>query len=147
MAATRQPDLLSRAREKQQLIDEFLRLTEAQAEQIEADNYDTILKLINEKQSIIEKINCLELDSPDLTAEQDDNLLQVKAATQALMDRALDLENRNIAAIKHNQAQIFAKLKTAQANKATHEAYRGRHIGLEGILVDKKKELVKERQI
>lgn len=139
MAETRQPDLLSRAREKQQLIDEFLRLTETQAEQIEADNYDSILNLINRKQSIIEKVNCLDLNSPDLTAEQDNNLLQVKAATQASMARALELENRNIAAIKHNQARIFAKLKNAQVNKATHEAYRGSNISIEGILVDKKK--------
>ncbi len=139
MAATIQPDLLSRAREKQQLVNEFLCLTEAQAEQIEADNYDSILKLINEKQSIIEKVNCLELDSPAHDGDQDATLLQVKDAIQALMARALELESRNIAAIKRNQAQIFAKLKNAQVNKATHEAYRGRHIGLEGILVDKKK--------
>ncbi len=139
MVEIKQPKMLVIAQEKQQLIAEFLRLTEAQAEQIEADNYDSILKLINEKQSIIEKVNCLDLDNMDLTGEQDDDLVQIKAATQAMMARTLELENQNIAAIKRNQARIFAQLKNAQVNKATHEAYRGRHIAMEGILVDKKK--------
>ncbi|MEQ8236802.1 MAG: hypothetical protein ABRQ23_08500 [Syntrophomonadaceae bacterium] len=139
MTETKQPEMLVIAQEKQQLIAEFLRLTEAQAEQIEADNYDSILKLINEKQSIIEKVNCLDLDSLDLTGEQDDDLVQVKAGTQAMMARTLELENQNIAAIKRNQARIFAQLQNAQVNKAAHEAYRGSHIGMEGILVDKKK--------
>lgn len=139
MLETKPSDRLTIAREKQQLINEFLHLTEAQAAQIEADNYDLILNLINRKQSIIEQFNCLELDSLDLTGEQDENLLRVKNATQASMARALELENQNIAAIKRNQTEIFAKLRNAQVNKATHEAYRGRNIGMEGILVDKKK--------
>jgi hypothetical protein len=139
MAATKQPDYLAIAQKKQQLIDEFLRLTEVQAQQIEADNYDSILQLISQKQSIIEKVNCLDLEFQWIASGEDQQVKEIRAATQAILAQALELENQNIAVIKGNQAQIFAKLKNAQLNQATHAAYRGAHMAMEGILIDKKK--------
>lgn len=140
MAETRQSDLLAMVKEKQQLIAEFLHLTEAQATQLKADNYDSILQMINQKQSIIEKVNCLDLDSQGIDGGDDNQQVEeIRAATQAILAQALELEKHNIAAIKKDQAQIFAKLKNAQLNKAAHAAYRGQHVAMEGILVDKKK--------
>ncbi len=140
MAESRQSDLLAMVKEKQQLIAEFMHLTEAQAIQIGADNYDSILQMINQKQSIIEKVNRLDLDSQGIDGGDDNQQVeQIRAATQAILTQALELEKHNIAAIKKDQSQIFIKLKNAQLNKATHEAYRGQHVAMEGILVDKKK--------
>jgi len=139
MRKVRQADFMAIAMEKQDLISEFLRLTQVQAEQINADNYDSILQIINQKQSIIEQVNGLDLDTQGIAGGEDQQAQEVQAATHVLLTQTLELESQNIAAIKLNQAQIFAKLKNAQLNQATHSAYRGQHIALEGTLVDKKK--------
>ncbi len=133
-----QDDLLAIARERQLLVSEFLRLTEIQAEHIEAGEFEPVLQLICRKQSIIEKVNCLDLDSRGLISGQEPQMMQVTSCTQAMLTRAGELENRNINAIQQNQARIFSELKMVQAKKATHAAYRGKNVALEGILVDKK---------
>lgn len=139
MMKTAQSDAVELAREKQRLIAEFLRLTEAQAGQIEADHYDSILMLISRKQSIIEQVNRLDRQGADSGGEGGRELARIASDTQALLSRAQAIEDRNIAAIRQNQAQIFAQLKKAQVNQTTHAAYRGRHASMEGILVDRKK--------
>lgn len=137
MTAPVPADSLDQARNKYRLIAQYLRLTEAQAEQIEADNYDSLLMLITEKQSIIEQVNCLEREGGDAGAA-DLQVSQVMSATQALLGLAREIETCNMAAIRKNQARILAQLKEVQLQKATHAAYRGRHASMEGILIDKK---------
>ncbi|NLV21316.1 MAG: hypothetical protein GXY49_04960 [Syntrophomonadaceae bacterium] len=132
-------ELITLSREKQRLIESFLHLTEEQAEAIKNENYDGILNTINRKQHIIEQINLLDLNSADIIPEHDESLQLINNHTRTIMARAIAIDNENIAALKTRQADVFAKLKSAQTNKLTHTRYRGKNMGIEGILLDRKK--------
>lgn len=136
------PDLdvmISLALEKQRLIKKFLKLTEEQAEAIKNDNYDSMLKTINKKQHIIEKVNLLALNGPSNVPEENESLRNITNNTREIMARAILIDDKNILLLQNNQVQIFEKLKNARQNKMTHTVYRGKNISIEGILVDKKK--------
>lgn len=126
-------------REKQRLIEKFLHLIEEQADFIKNDNYDGIVNTIDQKQHIIEQINLLDLDFAEMMPAHDESLQLINNHTRTIMAKAMAIDNENIAALKTRQAEIFAKLKSAQTNKLTHTRYRGKNMGIEGILLDRKK--------
>jgi len=125
--------------EKQNLIENLLKITEEQAEAIKNDNYDFILNTINKKQNIIEKVNLLDLNSQDKISEDNEALRLINKNTKEIMSRAIAIDDKNILALKNNQAEIFEKLKNAKKNQTTHTVYRGKNVSIEGILLDKKK--------
>lgn len=132
-------ETLNLAREKQSLIEEFLQQTEEQATAIKNNHYDSILKTINSKQSIIEQVNLLDLQLRSLRAADNGTVKIITENTRELMARAIAIDDQNIAILKNNQAKIFEKLKNAQKNKTTHDIYRGKNKNMEGILLDKRK--------
>lgn len=138
MTVTDMDKKIELAEQKLSLIEEFLKLTEQQAEAISQNNYEIILNIINQKQNVIEQVNLLTLDLPN-NIPDNDSLQKIDAQTKEIMSRAIEIDNKNIEVLKNNQAQIFEKLINAQKNKQTHALYRGKDKGIEGILLDKKK--------
>jgi len=132
-------ELINRAVEKQNLIENFLKLTEKQTEAIKNDNFDSILKTINKKQTIIEQVNLLKLNYQSAVVEDNESLRLINNKTIEIMSRAIAIDDNNILSLKNSQAQIFEKLKNAKKNKTTHNTYRGKNLSVEGILLDKKK--------
>ena len=126
------------AGQKQGLIEEFLKLSEEQAEAISQDNYEIVLNIISQKQNIIEQINLLNLDLPD-NMPDNDLLRIINMKTKEIMSRAITLDDKNIQLLKKNQDQIFEKLVNIQKNKKTHAQYRGENMKMEGMLLDQKK--------
>lgn len=131
--------ILKLVEEKQSLIEQFLELSQQQADAINQNSYESTLNIISRKQNIIEQVNLLNLDFPDGIMDNDDTLRIINMKTQEIMARAITLDDKNIQLLKNNQAQIFAKLLNAQKNKTTHSLYRGKNMGIEGILLDQKK--------
>ena len=132
-------NMVNLAMEKQSFIKNFLKLTEEQAEAIGTDNFDSILNLINKKQNIIEQINMLDLNCQNNMPRDNEVLRIIDKQIRELMNTAIALDNKNIMALKNNQAQIFEKLKTAKQNTMIHSLYRGTNRSIKGILLDKKK--------
>jgi hypothetical protein len=127
------------AQQKQDLMEEFLKLSEQQAEAISRDTYEIILNIISQKQNIIEQVNLLNLDLPDNMPDNNDSLRIINMKTREIMSRAVALDDKNIQLLKNNQDQIFEKLINAQKNKKTHAQYRGENMKMEGMLLDQKK--------
>jgi hypothetical protein len=127
------------AQQKQDLMEEFLKLSEQQAEAISRDTYEIILNIISQKQNIIEQVNLLNLDLPDNMPDNNDSLRIINMKTREIMSRAVALDDKNIQLLKNNQDQIFEKLVNVQKIKKTHAQYRGENMKMEGMLLDQKK--------
>jgi hypothetical protein len=127
------------AEQKQNLIEEFLKLAEQQAEAISQDSYENILNIISQKQNIIEQVNLLNLDLPDNMPDHNDSLRIINMKTREIMSRAVAIDDKNIQLLKNNQDQIFKMLVNVQKNKQTHAQYRGNNMKIEGMLLDEKK--------
>lgn len=125
--------------EKKKLMEQFLNLTEEQQVAISNKNYDSIFNLINEKQSIIEKVNLLDLELEELPADLQDKMKTVLAETKEVIGKALALDEENIKKLQENKNEIAAKLKNARKNRKTHSHYRGKNVAIEGVLLDKRK--------
>jgi len=132
-------EIIKLAREKQELISKFLALTEQQGEAIENHNYEGIFNIINEKQSIIERVNTIDFALKSITFEPDETIRAIHAQTKEIMAKAILLDENNIKQLRKNKSEIFEKLKNARTNKKTHYLYRGKNVAVEGILLDKKK--------
>jgi predicted HAD superfamily phosphohydrolase len=127
------------AQQKQDLMEEFLKLSEQQAEAISQDSYELVLNIISQKQNIMEQVNLLNLDLPDNMPDTNDSLRIINMKTREIMSRAVAIDDKNIQLLKNNQDQIFEKLINAQKNKKTHAQYRGNNMKIEGMLLDQKK--------
>lgn len=125
--------------EKKKLMEQFLNLTEEQQVAISNKNYDSIFNLINEKQSIIEKVNLLDLELEELPADLQDKMKTVLAETKEVIGKALAIDEENIKKLQENKNEIAAKLKKARKNRKTHSHYRGKNVAIEGVLLDKRK--------
>ena len=127
------------AQQKQNLMGEFLKLSEQQADAISQDNYEMILAIISQKQNIMEQVNLLNLDLPDQIPDNNDSLRIINSKTREIMSQAVAIDNENIKLLKNNQDQIAEKLINIQKNKQTHAQYRGKNMKMEGMLLDLKK--------
>lgn len=128
--------MIEAAKEKQNMIEKFLKLTKEQTQALDENNYEYLLKLINEKQTIIEYLNSSEFDI-------NENLLHgslqiIDLQTKETMSKVMALDNTNIELLKKDQAEIFRKLKNVKKSRTAHSLYRGKNIGVEGILLDQK---------
>lgn len=106
-----------------QLFESYLQLSRKQSEVINSP--DLVMEIMNEKQSIIEKINSLECKYSDSRIKQ-------------LVSEAVILEQKNILALKEQQEIVFNKLQSLKRNKRVL-AYQGNVFNTEGILTDHKR--------
>ena len=127
------------AQQKHDLMEEFLKLSEQQAEAISQDSYEMILAIINQKQNIMEQVNLLNLDLPEHMPDNNDSLRIINIKTREIMSQAVAIDNKNIQLLKNNQDEILEKLKNIQKTKQTHAQYRGENMKMEGMLLDLKK--------
>ena len=126
-------------REKKKLLEQCLKLTEEQQVAISDKNYDRIINIINEKQSIIERVNLLDLELRELPSEGDDLIVPLLAEIKEIIGKSLALDEENIKKLQENREEIAARLKNARKNKKTHNHYRGKNVVVEGVLLDKRK--------
>ncbi len=131
--------LIRSAEEKYKLLEKFLELTRLQAQTIDVGKCEFLLDLINQKQTIIERVNILNLDLEGKLPENNDTLKDIRKKTKVIMAEAIAMDKKNIKILKENQALIFEKLQKARKNKITHNTYRGKNLAMEGILLDYKK--------
>ncbi|HWQ76889.1 MAG TPA: hypothetical protein VN441_16400 [Syntrophomonas sp.] len=129
-------EIVALATRKKELIQAFLELTQAQAEAIRTENFDSILNLINQKQNIIEQVNLLDLESLNHIPADDQDLVR---QTKELMAVAIVLDHENIQALQQNRDLMFEKLKAAKQNTKVHSIYRGAGQPIEGVFLDKRK--------
>ena len=132
-------ELTKMALKKQELIEKFLSLTEEQSTAITNKNYDNMFKFINEKQSIIEQVNLIDLELKAITPEDREKIGAITAKTKAIMSQAIALDEENICSLRENQAEVAQKIKELKKKKEGHHTYRGKNAALEGILLDHKK--------
>ncbi|SMB82751.1 FlgN protein [Desulfonispora thiosulfatigenes DSM 11270] len=130
---------LDNLKEKKNLMLEFLSLTEKQHEIITEQDYDQLFTVLNEKQSIMERVNILDLEFQKYTLPKDDITKQLFQEIKALVEKAMHIDDKNIEHLQTNRDEIAAKIKQAHKNKQTHFEYQGKNKSIEGILVDKKK--------
>lgn len=131
--------IIVRAEQKQKLMEEFLKLSEQQAEAISRDSYEMILAIISQKQNIMEQVNLLNLDLSDQVPDNNDSLRIINNKTREIMSKAVAIDDKNIQLLKDSQALILEKLINIQKNRKTHAQYRGKNIKMEGMLLDLKK--------
>lgn len=131
--------ILDLAQAKQNLMEDFLQLTEGQAEAINNSNYAAVLHTIKQKQNLIEQINRINLSLPTETPGDNETLRLLNARTRELVVKARTIDDENREMLQKRQAQILEKLKLTRQKRATHTLYRGKNIKMEGILLDQKK--------
>lgn len=139
MYNTDKNELIKMALQKKALIEKFLFLTEEQSTAIANKNYENMFKIINEKQSIIEKVNILDLQLEDTIAENRQIVNEITKTTKKIMSKAIALDTQNIQKLKENQLEISTKLKELRKNKAGHDQYQGKNANIGGIFLDYKK--------
>ena len=132
-------EIVALATRKKDLIQAFLELTQAQAEAIRTENFDSILNLINQKQTIIEQVNLLDLESLNNIPADNEVLQDIVRQTKELMAVAITLDHENIQALQQNRELMFEKLKAAKQNTKVHSVYRGAGQPIEGVFLDKRK--------
>jgi hypothetical protein len=118
--------------EMQGFFESFLQLTQEQSKAINNNDHKLILDVINKKQCIIEKINSLNLNHPEINSNVVNNYIK------ELVSEAIILENKNTLVLKEQQESIFKKIQNIKQNKRSL-AYQGKTFNVEGVLVDKKK--------
>jgi hypothetical protein len=123
---------------KKELIEKFLSLTEKQQELIKENNFDSVINIINEKQSVIEKVNLIDINLKNLVNKKNDNN-ELFSEIKMLVEKALEIDEENIKKLKNNSKVIAEKLKNARKNTKTHNLYRGKNAAVGGIMLDKKK--------
>lgn len=125
-------------KEKKEILEKFLHLTEEQGKALVNSDYDRIINILNEKQNLIEKVNLLDLEIKDDIFESEEAKDMFKEIKE-IIARAIEQDEKNIQLIKKNRDEIAEKLKNARKNKGTHFRYRGKTVAIEGVLLDKKK--------
>lgn len=131
--------MIKLARDKQRLIQDFLDLTEQQGEAILAHNYEPIPALIEKKQYIIEQVNILDINRSQYKPNGNETLNLINQQTKQLTNQALEINTKNILALKYNQMQIFEKLKTAKKNTKAHYLYLGISQDSRSTFIDQEK--------
>ncbi|MEW6624312.1 MAG: flagellar export chaperone FlgN [Bacillota bacterium] len=124
---------------KKALMECFLALTVEQKECVEAREYEKLLTLIAQKQTIIEKINSLEQELEEVELSNLEQVEAIRGQLNEIIQKIFEIDENNLQLLKVNKEDIGAVLKNMYKSKETHFLYRGKHIGIEGILVDKKK--------
>ncbi len=122
---------------KKELIKKFLSLTEKQYKLLQENNYENIINIINEKQSVIERINIIDADLKNIRKENKSQ--EIVTEIKKLIEKALQIDKKNIEILKNNKELISERLKDARKNTKTHSLYRGKNVEIGGIMLDKKK--------
>jgi hypothetical protein len=77
MEDTIKDNVISLAKEKQSLLERFLRLTEEQEKALKNNSYESLLNIINNKQLIIERVNLLNLEIKGAKPEKNETLKMI----------------------------------------------------------------------
>ncbi|MGI6452756.1 MAG: hypothetical protein ACOX0E_04695 [Syntrophomonadaceae bacterium] len=131
-------ELINMAGKKKELMEAFLRLTKEQRKAISEKNYDNVFYIINEKQSLIERSNLLDLELKNNGAIKNQELSGIFAEIQEIMAQAIAIDQENIQLLKEDRMEILEKLRDARKNRLTQNLYQGKNASIEGILLDKK---------
>jgi hypothetical protein len=132
-------ELINMAGKKKELMEAFLRLTKEQRKAISEKNYDNVFYIINEKQSLIERSNLLDLELKNNDGVKNQEISGIFAEIKEIMAQAITIDQENIQLLRQNKLEILERLKEARKNHATHNLYQGKNASIEGILLDKKK--------
>jgi FlgN protein. len=127
------------AREKHNLMTEYLAITREQTEIIKSHTYDLMLGLLNQKQHIIEQINMLDSQQQSYNSGDNEPAHLMNRQTGELIAKIRELDRKNMQVLQREQAQVFEKLKSAKQNTKAHYLYLGIGQTPKGVIVDQEK--------
>jgi hypothetical protein len=129
-------NMIRMARQKHDLMEEFLALSQRQSEAINQEDYELLLAIVEQKQNIIGKVELLKLELQDQMPENNGQLLDINRKTKEIISQAAALDKKSMQLLKSNQDQVVTRLINIQKSKRTHAQYRGDNVKMEGMLLD-----------
>ena len=109
-------------------------LTKKQRECIEKDNYDQLLKVLEQKQELINEIDDME---PGEYLKEQDNPEEVLTQLQELMQNIKDLEDKNEKKLREKKDKLSEKMKDFNTKQKGREGYKSEK-NYEAKFIDKK---------
>ncbi|MBO8167960.1 MAG: hypothetical protein H0Z35_02100 [Thermoanaerobacteraceae bacterium] len=122
--------------QKKKLLEKFLEFTNEQTRVIENRNYEQLFYILNEKQSIIEQVNLI--DAEIKAFGETEVPRDLEEDIKNILSEAIARDEQNKELIQQNKAEIVEKIRNISKKKKTHSLYRGKHVAIEGVLLDKK---------
>ncbi|MGI6413497.1 MAG: hypothetical protein ACOXZ5_07670 [Syntrophomonadaceae bacterium] len=103
--------------EKQDLLQRLVKLGQQQGLAIKTNNYDSILSIIGEKQSIIEQVNLMDLEIKETMPGEMEPYKDLLREIQEIMSQAIHLEEDNVRMLEQHKTMIYAALKEVYCPK------------------------------
>lgn len=125
--------------QKYDLMQQFLSLSEQQAEAVQQENYEMVLAIIEQKQIIIEKVNLLSPLLSVQTGPDDERLQTIKSQTMEIIIQAAALDEQSVQLLRRNQDQVVAELINIKKSHQIHAQYRGDNVKMGGVFLDIKR--------
>lgn len=129
-------DMRDKFEQKKKLLEKFLEFTNEQTRVIENRNYEQLFYILNEKQSIIEQVNLI--DAEIKAFGETEVPRDLEEDIKNILSEAIARDEQNKELIQQNKAEIVEKIRNISKKKKTHSLYRGKHVAIEGVLLDKK---------
>lgn len=129
-------DMRDKLEQKKKLLEKFLEFTKEQTRVIENRNYEQLFYILNEKQSIIEQVNLI--DAEIKAFGETEIPRDLEEDIKNILSEAIARDEQNKELIQQNKAEIVEKIRNTSKKKKTHSLYRGKHVAIEGVLLDKK---------
>lgn len=121
---------------KHELMKEYLSLSEQQAQSVSREDYDLLLRLIEQKQTIIDAVDRLTMQLQNQTAQDLEQLQTIKDKTRAICLQASAWDEKNMQLLKKHQEQVLSELVNINKSRKTHAQYRGANVKMEGVFLD-----------
>jgi hypothetical protein len=122
--------------QKHDLMQQFLALSGQQAEAVRQEDYELVLAIIEQKQTVIEKVNLLSPLLQEQNGPVDRQLQTIKNQTMEIISRAAALDEQSVQILKRNQDQVLAEMINIKKSHQTHAQYRGDNVKMGGVFLD-----------
>lgn len=109
-------------------------LTQTQQEYIKESNYDQLLKVLNQKNELMDKID--KIDTKEYLKQQD-NPEQALACLQKLVGKIKELEDKNQEIIMKDKEKLAGEIKDFNKKQKTRNGYQSTD-NYEAKFIDKK---------
>ena len=97
--------------EKRGLLQRLVKLGQRQGQAIKTNNYDSILSIIGEKQSIIEQVNLRDLEIKETLSGEMEPYKDLLRQIQEIMSQAIQIEEDNVRMLEQHKNMVYAALK------------------------------------
>lgn len=117
-------------KEKERLLREYFEATRTAIELLEFDNFEDLLKILELRDSLIQKIN---------TIDEGFGMKLITPSIQKIISDLLEIDQFLIQKLQEKKDAVLGKMHSIQVGKLLRDQYNPQYQYTDGIFYDKKK--------